>query len=543
MATRTSKRLVFIFMFWLSVFTLTFSFAQEEEKQNTSIPEQEAPITSPTIKEEPAPAIKEEPAPAIKEEPANAPPQPQEENKITLDFKEVDIQSVLRILAEKGGVNIVSGKDVAGPVTIKLIDISWEKALDVILQTYGYGYERISDKVLMVSTLSKIAEGKKAQLEALTQQKKAIAEAAEAESTDTEIFSPNFLNAEDIKKSIEGFITKRGKITIESRTNTIIVSDTKSNLKEIEKMVKSLDRITPQVAIEAKIIETTLGSADKLGIDWTIKATASGAARPITAPFINKWSDSKYYPIPTHTVTTDFIQDKTQPKVPQPDGTYDWPYIKQNTITSDFPYRGSATYPGDLKFSSFPGATADQFTFGTLDFSQFSAVLEILKSRADTKIISNPRITTVNNQEAKILVGSIVPIPLYQFSEQTGVRMVSGYQDQKIGIELVVTPEINERDYVTLKVKPSVDEITSFTGPNNERPIISTRSAEAKVMIKDGQTLAMGGLISEKKIKSRKKVPILGDLPLLGSLFSKKEDTVDKTDLLIFITPHIIKQN
>jgi len=167
--------------------------------------------------------------------------------------------------------------------------------------------------------------------------------------------------------------------------------------------------------------------------------------------------------------------------------------------------------------------------------------LEILNSRTDTNIISNPRITTLNNQEAKIIVGTIVPIPLYEYSTDTGTRIISGYENQKIGVQLVVTPNINEQKYITLDVVPSVDEITGWTGPDNERPIISTRSATTKVMIKDGQTLVIGGLISEKKVKYKKKVPILGDIPILGLLFTKKEDTVDKTDLLIFITPRIIE--
>ena len=157
--------------------------------------------------------------------------------------------------------------------------------------------------------------------------------------------------------------------------------------------------------------------------------------------------------------------------------------------------------------------------------------MEILKSRSDTKIVSNPRITTINNQEAKILVGTVVPIPIYEYSREAGTRVIAGYRDQEVGVKLLVTPNINEQNYVTLSVKPSVEEIIAWTGPDDERPIISTRSAETRVMVKDGETLVIGGLIAETRIKSVTKVPILGDIWLLDYLFSKKTDTLDKTEL------------
>ncbi|MCM8782154.1 MAG: hypothetical protein NC828_03795 [Candidatus Omnitrophica bacterium] len=478
------------------------------------------------------------------EQATNVPAQEVEEgDNITLDFKDVDIQSVLRILSDKGNVNIVAGKDVVGTVTIRLVDVSWRRALDVILKTYGYGYEWISDKVIMVSTLEKIAQRRKSQ-----------EEAEAVEPIDTQIFVLNFSRAEDIKKAIENLVSQKGKINLENRTNSIIISDTKSNLKKIEEVIKGLDKVTPQVMIEAKIIEATLGTADKLGIDWTMKITAGGAKRPTTLPF-SRWStDHEFlgknmYPIPKHETKSEYVEDMTQwianPNATGPEDAYVHPYIKKITVTSDFPFTGGETYSPNspIKFSSFPGATADQFTFGTLDFSQFQAVLEVLKSRADTKIVSNPRITTLNNQEANIIVGTVVPIPTYSYSTESGTRVISGYQDQRIGVKLTVTPNINEQSYITLNIKPNVEEIAGWTGPGNERPIISTRGAEAKVMIKDGQTLVMGGLISEKKIKSDKKVPFLGDLPIIGTLlFTKKSETVDKTDLLIFITPRIVKE-
>jgi general secretion pathway protein D len=294
----------------------------------------------------------------------------------------------------------------------------------------------------------------------------------------------------------------------------------------LSEIIKGLDKITPQVMIEARIIEATLGTADKLGIDWTMRVAASGSVRPTTFPFTEqvKGSGSKWFPkvkVPSELqrVTTTVYDDAGNP-------------ISSTTEEKTW----HKLVPG------FPSVPAGNFLFGTLDFSQLRAVLEILKSSSDTKIISNPHITTLNNQEAKILVGTKVPIPIYQFSTETGTRVISGYEEEKVGVGLTVIPSVNEKDYITLALKPTVEEITGWTGPDNERPIIATRSAETKVMIKNDQTLVMGGLISEKKIKARRKVPILGNIPVLDFLFSWKSDILDKTELLIFITPHIITE-
>ena len=434
-------------------------------------------------------------------------------NKISLNFKEADIRSVLRILALKGNINIVAASDVKGNITIRLNDVPWKKALDVILTTYGYAYDRLSDNVIMVLSLKKLAEQRKVQQEA-----------AEIERLDTRAIALNFVKTEDMKTTIEKLVSSRGKFTIEPRTNTLIITDTKSNLGRIDEIIKILDKITPQVMIEAKIIETALGSAEKLGIDWTFKVAASGSKRPTTFPFtsVDKGSGTKIFPrvkVPNElerveTTTTDSIGNVT-------------------TSTEEKTWNRLA--------SGFPEVTTDLFTFGTLDFSQFSAVLEVLKSRADTKIVSNPRITTLNNQEAKILVGKVVPLAKYEYSKETGTQIISGYEDKEVGVKLVVVPSVNERDYVTLNVKPSVDEIIGSTGPDGERPIISTRSAQTKVMIKNGQTLVIGGLISEKKITLKKGFPILKDIPIVGFFFGRTAEEAEKTELLIFITPHIVQ--
>ncbi|MCX5697157.1 MAG: hypothetical protein NTU54_04215 [Candidatus Omnitrophica bacterium] len=434
---------------------------------------------------------------------------------VTLDFKDADIRNVLKIISYKSGINIVATPEVMGNVTIRLVGVQWEKALDTIVKTQDFGYEWLNDKVIMVSTLEK-----------LSQQRKARQEAEVAEPVDTQTFVLNYSRAQDIKNALEKLVSTRGNITLESRTNTVIITDIKSNLLKIGEIIRQLDKMTPQVMIEAKIIETSLGSTDKLGIDWTLKIAASGAKRPTTLPFEAENIGTGRNFLPKVQVPSE-LRDVTTT-------TYNDAGVAINTTTEQKTFSKLS--------SGFPAVSADQFIFGTLDFSTMQVVMEFLKARVKTRILSNPRITTLNNQEARMMVGKVVPIPTYAYSKETGNQVISGYQDMSVGVKLIVTPYINEHDYITLNVNPSVDDIIGTTGPNGERPVISTRSADTKVMIKDGQTLVIGGLISENKINSRKAIPFLGEIPILNLIFGSKEGTVNRTELLIFITPHIIKE-
>jgi type IV pilus assembly protein PilQ len=459
-------------------------------------------------------------AAAVAQESPEAVPEPGKETlgamkNVTLDFKGADIHSVLKILAQKAGVNIVATADVMGTITIKLNEIYWEKALDTIVKTNGFDYEWLNDQVIMVSTLEK-----------LSQQRKVRAETQENEPFDTQTFVINFSKASDVKGAVEKMIGPKGKISLDSRTNTLIVTDVKSNVIKIGEVVKRLDKVTPQVMIEAKIIETTLGNAEKLGIDWNMRIAASGSKRPSTFPFTNDLTGrgSKFFP---HTLVPDHLDSVTT-------NTYD---DAGNLISSTT----TETLMNRLA-KGFPDVGTDAFTFGTLDFSQFQVVLDMLQSRSDTKILSNAHITALNNQEAKILVGTVVPIPKYEFSKETGNMVISGYDDKEVGVSLVVTPNINEKDFITLDIRPSVDTVIGSTGPNGERPVIATRSAVTKVMIQDGKTLVMGGLISENKLKTKKGIPVLGKIPVLDLIFGSKSDQTTKTELLIFITPHVVRE-
>ena len=194
---------------------------------------------------------------------------------------------------------------------------------------------------------------------------------------------------------------------------------------------------------------------------------------------------------------------------------------------------------------NFPVVDKAEFKFGTVDFSQFQALLQMIKSRTDTKILSEPHITTLNNQEARVLVGEVIAIPTFERNSQTGHMEITGYKDKELGIRLSVTPHINDQNEIVVSVVP---EITSLLGYDTltadvKAPHYATRSANTQVRIKNGQTIAIGGLIRENIVDSKSKVPILGDLPLLGKIFGHKDKTVQKTDLLFFMTVNIVSDN
>ncbi|MCP4649422.1 MAG: hypothetical protein GY853_04985 [PVC group bacterium] len=403
-----------------------------------------------------------------------------EEGKISVEFKDAAVQDVFRVLALKGNVNIVSDPDVKGLITVHISDVHWEKVLDVICRTYGYAYER-EGNIIRVTTLDK--QG----LETLV----------------TEVFALSYSNAEDVVVAVEEMKSERGKVKHDARSNLIIVTDIPTNIYKIGKVIARLDTMTPQVTIEAKIIETALNEDEQLGMKWNPTASASLSKRPMTFP----WEREKSY------------------------GEFGR-YMPVGENVTDFPTQS---------IPAFNYATTGDFSFGVLDATTFSLLLEAIKTRGKTRILSNPRITTLDNHPAEIHVGTDWPIANYSYNEESDRFVISGWEYKSYGVLLQVTPTINQNGYVTLKLHPEISDMTDVIDFQGAKvPILSTQTTDATVMVKDGETLVIGGLLKDKTVTTKSKVPILSDIPILGLLFTHKSDIVEKRDLLIFITPHII---
>ncbi|MCK4993507.1 MAG: type IV pilus secretin PilQ [Candidatus Omnitrophica bacterium] len=405
-----------------------------------------------------------------------------ETGNISVEFKDADIQDVFRVLALKGNVSIVADPEVKGLVTVQITDVPWEKVLDVICRTYGYAYERETN-IIRVTTLDKQGQ----------------------ENLVTEVFALNYAKAGDVATSISEMRSDRGKIKFDARANLVIVTDIPTNIYKISKVIERLDSMTPQVTIEARIMETNFSNIEDLGLKWNASYNAKLSSRPTTFPW------------PANDVG----------------GTYA-NYMPKGDSTDSFP---SVASP------AFPLATNSDYSFGILDGASFSLLLEAIQTKGKTKILSNPSITTLDNEMAEIHIGTDWPIANYSYSEEQGRFVISGWEYKSYGILLRVTPTINQNGYVTLKLHPEISdkqEEIEFEGARV--PVLSTQTVDATVMIKDGQTLAIGGLIKDKVVETKTQIPLLGSIPFLGKLFQHTANEVERKNLLIFITPHIVKE-
>jgi general secretion pathway protein D len=275
-----------------------------------------------------------------------------------------------------------------------------------------------------------------------------------------------------------------------------------------------------------------------------VKFEVSGAKRPITFPFNYFGAGSKFLEQYTPLVQTGNIAtvvDAANPEVTTtgattgayPDSAADTGYAK------GFPY---VDYAQNI--------FKDTFSFGTLDFSQFSAVLELLKKRAQTDIVSNPRIATMNNSEANILVGQTLNMPKYERNSTTGKIEITGYEAKDLGIKLKVTPHINDKEEIVVDIVPEISDLLKYDTIDATNgivaPVFTSRQANTKVMIKDGDTIFIGGLIKESVVDGKNTLPIIGEImenvPFVGLLFNKKEKIKQKTELIFFVTVKIMKK-
>jgi len=443
---------------------------------------------------------------------------------ITVDFKDADIKSVLRIFAEKGNVNIVSGDEVTGVVTIRLTDVHWQKALDVVLKTYGLGYEQ-EENIITVMPFDKLAE-----------QKRLRKELREVEPLVTEVFLLNFLDASDARKVLQPMLSGRGRITIvdvrgkkgwvfgageigklarastestEGRSKTLIVSDIASSLKSVKEMLKKIDIMPKQVLIETKIVEVNKDRLKDLGIDWGTGTSGAESASITSVPL--------------------GLTDEGSARVVDQAGVH----LLGNQVTPSV-FNPEAT-------GITAANTGLEILYQKLTGMQFEIILHALEESVDANTLSNPRILTLDNQEATILVGEKYPILKAQSSTadaSTIAQDLDRYQD--IGIQLNVVPQISGGNYINMIVHPAVSSRITTVGAN-QYPVLSIREVETQIFMKSGETIVIGGLLKDIKSKSTYSVPILGKIPILGMLFTRETNDIEKIDLLIFITAKIVE--
>ncbi|MDI6780559.1 MAG: AMIN domain-containing protein [bacterium] len=366
---------------------------------------------------------------------------------ISMDFKDADLLDVLRLIAHKVGVNIVPGAMVKGIVTLRLDNVPWETAMDIILKTQGYVYLKEGNIIRVDSKENLIGE------------------------TMTRVVNLNYAMANDAVSIVTGVLTPAGKACADARTNAIIVSDTVGNFPRIEQLIKDIDTETKQVMIEAKIVEVYLDKTNQLGFMWSIKDLVEGIS-------------------------------------------------------------GSS-----LMTETMPGGDRGEFFYKKLTRGyDISGMISAMVSEGKANVLSSPRIMTLHGKEANIIVGEEIP---YQQTTTSQAGIVqSNVVFRQVGVQLTVTPFINPNNCVTLTVKP---EVSSFKGWAFQTPILSTKSSMTQLLVKDGETIIIGGIIDDHGSNKTSKVPVFGDLPFIGRLFRLDMSENRKTELVIFITPHIQK--
>ncbi|MBI3292315.1 MAG: type IV pilus secretin PilQ [Elusimicrobia bacterium] len=438
-----------------------------------------------------------------------APAQPTEAKKsvtlptspVTLDFVDADVRDVLQVLSVKSGINIVYGSDVTGTVTVHLENVPFDQAFQTVLTLRGLVAAPAGDNILRVITSAALT----------TERSQAV--------TFTKVFSLRYAKGTDLKTqldAIRGAEGRKGTITLDPATSSLVVTDTPEGLQQAERHIRELDRPPSQVSIEAKIIEVALGKSLDLGVDWGYARTTSRQGNTITV------GGSDVVP-PTGPGAGINTPGGPTGRIALPGGGSSGLGLLQGA--------GVAT--------SGQTPAGGVFSFGVLGASsQLDVVLKALAKKSNTKILSNPRIITLNNQEAKILVGDRIPYTITNVSPGQG--QTQSTQFVEVGVKLAVTPTINVDKRITLKIRPEVSQAKTITP--GQAPQVSTREAETVIMIRNGETVVIGGLIKEQTDKTASQVPLLGDIPVIGQLFKTSSNSKTRTELLVFVTPTVVEE-
>lgn len=461
-------------------------------------------------------------------------------DRITMEFQGVSIYDVLKVISKRSGLNIVTGKNVQGQVSMFLQDVPVREALKTILQSqnlasieengiikimtedeflkkYGRPYEdtritrffrlnhasaeALASKLQDIrSSYGKISTEPRTNTLIVTEIPEVIAKAEELvresdQPQQTEVFRLDYTSVEELEPKLKTFMEGvTGRVEMDKRSNRIVVSDIPSRVEQLRTLIEAFDVRTPQVLIDAKIVEVQLSDANRKGINWRhIMSQVSGDLNPVrlTAPL---------------------------------------------TVAAPTGAVGLAT-----------------LTLGSAD-SDTQIVLDLLERVGKTNLLSSPRITVMNNEEANLAVATREPFVSQTVVQTTNsTNTADNVQFVDVGVTLKVQPKISRDRVVLMKIKPEVSSSTrslelegvaqgsNTTFTRTRIPVVTTQGLETTVQIKSGNTLVIGGLIQDTQSKQVSRVPVLGSLPLVGAAFQSNADNFSKTELVIFLTPQILE--
>lgn len=398
--------------------------------------------------------------------------------KINLDFKEVDILDILRLMADISKLNIIAGDDVKGTVTVRLVDIPWDEALDVILKSKSLGKERFGN-IIRVATIRTMQREKEEELAKKNAQKK-------LEPVKVRLIPVNYAMAKNLTTQLKELLTDRGTVSVDERTNVLIIKDVEEILDKAEQLVEYLDTQTPQVLIEARIVEATSTAALGFGIEWGTSHT---------------YTDANGHP-------TGVV----------------------------FPYNmgagGSVSVPGPADKTLGMG-----FSFGSVGMiNDLNLTLNVMESEGKIKIVSSPKVATLDNTEAMIQQGVSIPIT----TRGTGGEVTTKYIDATLILK--TTPHITADGSILLSLEINKSEPDWSNANYLGEPSIIKKEAKTEILVKSGDTVVIGGVYTNKTSITKRGVPLLSAIPILGWLFKSEESRVERSELLIFLTPRIMNK-
>ncbi len=423
--------------------------------------------------------------------------------RIDLDLKDADIHNILRLLADVGRVNVVTADDVSGQVTIRMRNVPWDQALDVVLQAKGLGMVRTGN-LIRVAPLAALQKERELRLAAAKQE-------YELTPLETRLIPVSYARADELQARARDLLSPRGTIAVDERTNVLIARDISGSLDNIEQLVRALDTQTPQVLIEARIVEATSRYQRDIGIQWGGDATfsdATGNPTGIAFPSSVGLAGGNYDgQSPTQGLSP------TQPTVATPNYVVNLPAAVGT---------GSG---GALGLSL--GSINNNFNLGVrLSAAEASGLL---------RIVSSPRILTLDNREARINQGTLIP-----FAQLSAQGVQTTFQEAKL--QLLVRPHVTADGSVSMHVKINRDEPDFNQTSARGDPTILKREAETDLLVMDGHTAVIGGIFTRNTGRNLDQVPFFGDIPILGVLFQRRRASDTRNELVIFLTPRIVNR-
>ncbi len=439
-----------------------------------------------------------------------------DEETISVDFPDEEVRVIISNVADLYDLNVVIPDTLVGSTTLKLRNVTWKQVFEVVLEPLGFSFVEDRNIIKIRSNLD-----------------------LEQETPDTRVFIVNFASAAEIQSSVAPLIGEGGRVQVDARSNALVITERPTRMNNIQEIIERLDRPTAQVMIETKFVEVTNRDTVNLGVNWSSLNSYQLTGGPFKRDYnrdINQSSSDNNDN--SNTVTTDGISANStnfSSTIPVPGLPTSSTGITNNnsTNTSTNNVLGRAA-------SVLNSASQGRIDTAVFSAPAFNIVLSALQSLSDTELVSNPTVVTLNNTPAMINIGEEFPIPDYTYNDERGSFEVSGFTFKAIGIILQVTPQVNSAGFINLNIKP---EVSSRAGTVNfggaagaEIPIITTRKTESTITIKDGFTLAIGGLIEKTVQNSNTRVPLLGEIPGLGKLFRSRSDSEDRRNLIIFVT-------